>query len=78
MEIRQLGYVGLQGADPKAWLDFATRILGLQPARVLPGESWGMPGMPQVSPGSTRAGWSPRMRVAKSSHAFGSAPESPT
>src|SRR2546426_592963 len=26
MEIRQLGYVGLQGADPKAWLDFATRI----------------------------------------------------
>ena len=78
MEIRQLGYVGLQGSDPKAWLDFATRIVGLQPARVLPGETWGMPGMPKLSPGSTRAGCRPRMRVAKSSQAFGSEPCRPT
>ena len=46
MEIRQLGYLGLQASDPKAWLDFATRICGLMPARVLPGEAWGMPGQP--------------------------------
>jgi len=50
VEIRQLGYVGLQGADPKAWLDFATRIVGLMPARVCPGEAWGMPGMPNQAP----------------------------
>lgn len=54
MEIRQLGYVGLSGSDPKAWLDFATRILGLQPARVLPGETWGLPGMP--NPGAPSGG----------------------
>ena len=35
---------------------------------------FGSPGMPQVSPGSTRAGISPKTRVAKSSHAFGSEP----
>ena len=29
MEIRQLGYLGLEANDPKAWLDFATRICGL-------------------------------------------------
>lgn len=50
MEIRQLGYVGLQGADPKAWLDFATRVVGLMPARVVPGEAWGMPGQPGQAP----------------------------
>jgi 3,4-dihydroxy-9,10-secoandrosta-1,3,5(10)-triene-9,17-dione 4,5-dioxygenase len=54
MEIRQLGYVGLSGSDPKAWLDFATRIVGLQPARVLPGETWGLPGMP--NPGAPSGG----------------------
>jgi 3,4-dihydroxy-9,10-secoandrosta-1,3,5(10)-triene-9,17-dione 4,5-dioxygenase len=44
MQIRQLGYAGLEGPDPKAWLDFATRICGLMPARAVPGEPWGMPG----------------------------------
>ena len=53
MEIRQLGYVGLQGADPKAWLDFATRIVGLMPARVVPGENWGMPGAPETPSGGS-------------------------
>ena len=57
MEIRQLGYVGLQGADPKAWLDFATRIVGLMPARVVPGEPWGMPGQPgRATPASGGSG----------------------
>ncbi len=52
MEIRQLGYVGLEGPDPKAWLDFATRVGGLMPARVVPGEAWGpaLPGLPRSGP----------------------------
>jgi 3,4-dihydroxy-9,10-secoandrosta-1,3,5(10)-triene-9,17-dione 4,5-dioxygenase len=55
MEIRQLGYAGLEGPDPKAWLDFATRICGLMPARVVPGEPWGMPGR---GPGGAASGGS--------------------
>lgn len=38
MQIRGLGYVGLQGPDPKRWLDFATNVCGLEPARSVPGE----------------------------------------
>ena len=56
MEIRQLGYLGLQANDPKAWLDFATRICGLMPARVLPGEAWGMPGQPGAASPSGGSG----------------------
>jgi 3,4-dihydroxy-9,10-secoandrosta-1,3,5(10)-triene-9,17-dione 4,5-dioxygenase len=58
MEIRQLGYLGLQGSDPKAWLDFATRICGLMPARVVPGEPWGMPGLPGLPGAGPAAGGS--------------------
>jgi 3,4-dihydroxy-9,10-secoandrosta-1,3,5(10)-triene-9,17-dione 4,5-dioxygenase len=56
MQIRQLGYMGLQAPDPKAWLDFATRVVGLMPARVLPGEPWGMPGQPGSGPPSGGSG----------------------
>jgi 3,4-dihydroxy-9,10-secoandrosta-1,3,5(10)-triene-9,17-dione 4,5-dioxygenase len=56
MEIRQLGYVGLEGPDPKAWLDFATRVVGLMPARVVPGEPWGMPGGPAEARASGGSG----------------------
>jgi len=56
MQIRQLGYLGLQAPDPKAWLDFATRVVGLMPARVLPGEPWGMPGQPGAGPASGGSG----------------------
>lgn len=38
MKIRGLGYVGLQGPDPKRWLDFATNVCGLEPARSVPGD----------------------------------------
>ena len=41
MKIRGLGYVGLQGPDPKVWLDFATNVCGLMPARSVPGDSRG-------------------------------------
>jgi 3,4-dihydroxy-9,10-secoandrosta-1,3,5(10)-triene-9,17-dione 4,5-dioxygenase len=37
MEIRALGYVGLQGPDPKTCFDFATQVCGLAPARCVPG-----------------------------------------
>ena len=36
MKVRGLGYVGLQGPDPKRWLDFATNVCGLEPARSVP------------------------------------------
>ncbi len=39
MKIRGLGYVGLQGPDPKRWLDFATNVCGLEPARAVPGDA---------------------------------------
>jgi 3,4-dihydroxy-9,10-secoandrosta-1,3,5(10)-triene-9,17-dione 4,5-dioxygenase len=56
MKIRGLGYVGLQGPDPKAWLDFATRVCGLMPARRVPGEPWGMPGAPPAGAPSGGSG----------------------
>src|ERR1700752_47040 len=58
MEIRSLGYVGLQGSDPKAWLHFANRGGGLMPARVAPGEDWGMPGLPGMPSASAPSGGS--------------------
>ncbi|MBJ22080.1 MAG: glyoxalase [bacterium] len=38
MDIRSLGYVGVEGPNPKDWLSFATRICGLMPAPLVPGE----------------------------------------
>lgn len=38
MRIRGLGYVGIGAREPAALMDFATRILGLMPARSAPGE----------------------------------------
>ena len=32
MQIRALGYLGIQGPDPKAWSDFATGVCGLMAA----------------------------------------------
>jgi 3,4-dihydroxy-9,10-secoandrosta-1,3,5(10)-triene-9,17-dione 4,5-dioxygenase len=59
MQIRQLGYVGLKGPDPKAWLDFATRVVGLMPARALPGEAWSVPGQQGPGPASGGSGIAP-------------------
>ena len=33
-----LGYVGVRAAEPVAWRDFATRVCGLEPALIPPGE----------------------------------------
>ena len=56
MQIRGLGYVGLQGPDPKAWLEFATHVCGLMPARSVPGErAPGPPPAPNTDPGDGNA-----------------------
>ncbi len=59
MNIIGLGYIGVAAADPKACLSFATDILGLMPARAVPGESWGMPAVPGSGPASAGAGIGP-------------------
>jgi len=56
MEIRALGYVGTGAPDPRACLDYATRIIGLMPARACPGEDWGMPALPGSGPASAGSG----------------------
>jgi 3,4-dihydroxy-9,10-secoandrosta-1,3,5(10)-triene-9,17-dione 4,5-dioxygenase len=43
MDLHGLGYIGLTAPDPLAWLAFATDIVGMMPARALPGESYGAP-----------------------------------
>ena len=43
MEIKSLGYIGFGAKDPLEWLNFGTEILGMMPARAVPGESWGFP-----------------------------------
>ena len=44
MKIKAVGYVGIGASAPQAWLSYGTDILGMMPARVVPGEEWGMPG----------------------------------
>ena len=43
MEIKSLGYIGFGAKNPLEWLKFGTEILGMMPARAVPGESWGFP-----------------------------------
>ena len=52
MKIKAVSYVGIGAAAPQDWLAYGTNVLGMMPARVVPGESWGMPG----ESGSTRQG----------------------
>lgn len=49
MKIKGLGYLGLQGPDPKRWLDFATQVCGLMPSRSVPGTPMSPPGSPGAS-----------------------------
>lgn len=44
MKIKSLGYIGLGSSNPDAWLTFGTEVLGMMPARAIPGEGWGGPG----------------------------------
>jgi 3,4-dihydroxy-9,10-secoandrosta-1,3,5(10)-triene-9,17-dione 4,5-dioxygenase len=56
MQIRALGYIGVGAPEPLACLEFATRIIGLMPARACPGEDWGMPALPGSGPASAGSG----------------------
>lgn len=59
MELNGLGYIGLNVPDPAAWLTFATDVIGVMPARALPGESFGIPAMPGSGPASAGSGTGP-------------------
>lgn len=54
--ITALGYVGIESPDPGAWLPFATGIVGLMPARALPGEAFARAGAPDSGPASAGSG----------------------
>ncbi|OCC25620.1 glyoxalase [Croceicoccus estronivorus] len=56
MSIRSLGYVGFGAPDPAVWLEYATRIIGLMPARACAGEDWGIPMVPGSGPASAGSG----------------------
>jgi 3,4-dihydroxy-9,10-secoandrosta-1,3,5(10)-triene-9,17-dione 4,5-dioxygenase len=44
VKIKSVAYVGIGAADPQAWLRYGTDVLGMMPARAVPGSDWGMPG----------------------------------
>ncbi|MCX7056298.1 MAG: VOC family protein [Proteobacteria bacterium] len=44
MEIKALAYLGIGSTAPRDWLQFGTEILGMMPARAIPGVGWGFPG----------------------------------
>lgn len=56
MPVRSLGYVGFGAPDPAAWLDYATNVIGLMPARACAGEDWGIPAIPGSGPSSAGSG----------------------
>lgn len=58
MPVRSLGYVGFNAPDPAVWLDYATNIIGLMPARACAGEDWGIPMVPESGPKSAGSGTS--------------------
>jgi len=43
MNIKSLGYMGIGAPDPEVWLKYAVDVIGMMPARAIPGEGWGIP-----------------------------------
>lgn len=56
MKPNGMGYVGFTAPDPVGWLAFATDVLGMMPARGLPGEDFGNPKIPGSGPASKGSG----------------------
>lgn len=56
MAVRSLGYIGFNAPDPAVWLDYATNIIGMMPARACAGEDWGIPMIPDSGPKSAGSG----------------------
>ena len=59
MKVCSLGYVGFGAPDPSIWLEYATGIIGLMPARAYAGEDWGVPAVPGEGPASQGSGIAP-------------------
>jgi 3,4-dihydroxy-9,10-secoandrosta-1,3,5(10)-triene-9,17-dione 4,5-dioxygenase len=59
MKLHGLGYVGFTAPDPAAWLEFGTGVLGMMPALMLPGETFGNPSVPGSGPASGGSGVAP-------------------
>lgn len=58
MKLYGLGYIGLTAADPAAMMPFWTDVVGLMPAKLLPGESYPTPFAPEP-PASAGTGVAP-------------------
>lgn len=43
MNIKSLGYLGIASPSPAQWLSYAVDVVGMMPARAIPGEGWGTP-----------------------------------
>ena len=43
MKIKSVGYMGIGAPDPKEWLEYAVDVIGMMPARAIPGQGWGVP-----------------------------------
>jgi 3,4-dihydroxy-9,10-secoandrosta-1,3,5(10)-triene-9,17-dione 4,5-dioxygenase len=56
MKLHGLGYIGLTAPDPTSLLPFWTDIVGMMPARALPGEDRGNPTDPGSGPASGGSG----------------------
>jgi 3,4-dihydroxy-9,10-secoandrosta-1,3,5(10)-triene-9,17-dione 4,5-dioxygenase len=60
MAISSLGYIGITSRNPGTWMDLCVGLLGMMPARALPGEYWGVPGDPgSTGPASAGSGIGP-------------------
>lgn len=56
VKIRSLGYAGFGAPKPEVWLQYATNIIGLMPARACAGEDWGIPAVSGPGPASGGSG----------------------
>jgi len=43
VNIKSVGYMGIGAADPSSWLAFGVDVMGMMPARAIPGQGWGVP-----------------------------------
>ena len=59
MKLHGLGYVGLTAPDPGALMSFWTDVVGMMPAKALPGEGFGNPMVPGSEPASGGSGLAP-------------------
>ncbi|MCR9184190.1 MAG: VOC family protein [Halieaceae bacterium] len=43
MNIKSVGYMGIGASDPVKWLAYGVDVIGMMPARAIPGQGWGVP-----------------------------------